>query len=146
HWTQVCRAIVRDKALAREIGVCDRAAAVHQTGRPEQNVTLPWEESLQSQPRLFGARMQRCGELLRLRVIVRHPEMIASEQEVRQGVAAHVILQLARPGLDIFQRDPRSDKLQRRIDANERGVLVNPLLRAVIKTERLESERRPFKD
>src|SRR5215467_15927916 len=61
-------------------------------------------------------------------------------------MTSRVIDKFTRSGLDVFQRDPGSDKLHGGIHPYKSRVLVQLLLRAAVETERLKCQRRPFEE
>jgi hypothetical protein len=123
-----------------------RGAAVREIGVPHERVAG-------ARPELHAAQTPRARLLVQerqVRVVVgmvgRHPLVDAVPEVFLDAMAAAVVLELARAGPHVLQRDPASDELHRRMHLHVCRVLVHRLLRAEPEVEALERHRVAFEE
>jgi hypothetical protein len=116
---------------------------VGEVGAPEQHVALPGPE----EPALERARLELGQQPLVVAPLLVEPVALAVpvahavEGVLVQAVAPRVVDELAGALLDVLERDPGGDHLERRRDHDVGGVLVDRLLAAALEGEALEEER-----
>ena len=142
----VPREIVGDEAPPRGAVPLDRVAAVNQVRVPDEDVSLLGQELNRLDPGLLDGGEEPPVVLLVLPLgdeerPAANLEVLA--HQIREPVAAGVVVDRAAPGRDVLERDPDRDQIADRLGAHVKEVGVGALLAADEEVHALEEPHLP---